>query len=113
MVSSREKQATQAESSDTGPQTPSAEEVDRIKSRVAGDLLGDAGMFPFVYQGEGKSNWFEAYTMRFSLEYEDPLVPMTNAEIPWINPEQYNENNGVFLTYVRNGRPISLSRASL
>ncbi|MEM7656765.1 MAG: hypothetical protein AAF399_11595, partial [Bacteroidota bacterium] len=86
--SSTSSDATQAESSEYGPQTPTPEEAQRIQNRVAGDLLGDAGMFPFVYQGEGKSNWFEAYTMRFSLAYEDPLVPMTNAEIPWINPEQ-------------------------
>jgi hypothetical protein len=66
-------------------------------------------MFPFVYQGAGKSNLFEAYTMKFSLSYEDPLLPMTNDLVSWINPENYNENNGIFLTYVRNGREVTLT----
>ena len=59
--------------------------------------MGDSTSFPFVYTGEGRSNLFEAYTMRFRLEYESPMVPLTNDQIPWINEENYTPLNGVFV----------------
>ena len=74
-----------------------------------GQRIGSQGSFPYVYQGMGRSNLFEAYTMRFQLCYDPLLVPMTNEQIPWINPDVYNENNGTFITYVRQGRDISIS----
>lgn len=46
--------------------------------------------------------------MRFSLTYIDPLVPMLNSQVKWVDPEKFTEGNGVFMTYVRNGREMSL-----
>ncbi|MCB0836692.1 MAG: hypothetical protein KDE26_15510 [Bacteroidetes bacterium] len=66
-------------------------------------------LFPVVYTGENYSNLFEAYTMKFKLTYEPPLLPMTNPNVPWVNPEAFDENNGSFITYIRNGRELSLS----
>ncbi|MEO0897218.1 MAG: hypothetical protein AAFY71_12510 [Bacteroidota bacterium] len=66
-------------------------------------------MFPYVYQGAGRSRIFEAYTVRFQLTHQPPLVPMTNYEIPWIKPDNYNDQNGNFITYIRNGYEKSLA----
>lgn len=70
--------------------------------------LGDSTMFPYVYQGPETSHIFEAYSMRFSLTYADPLVPMLNSQVKWIDQEKFTDGNGVFMTYVRNGREVSL-----
>jgi len=66
-------------------------------------------LFPFVYQGMGRTNLFEAYSMRFQLCYDEFLVPMTNDMVQWINAEVYNEYNGYFMTYIRQGRDPSLT----
>lgn len=83
--------------------------LELIQENLAKGMLGDSTMFPYVYQGEGRSNIFEAYTMRFQLSYEEPLLPMINSMVPWVNPETFTEENGLFITYIRNGREISLS----
>ncbi len=88
--------------------TPSGEEENRIRDNVSRGLLGDSTMFPFVYQGEGKSLIFQAYTMSFTLTPEPGLVAMLNHVVPWVKPEANNDFNGIFATYVRNGRPLSL-----
>lgn len=71
--------------------------------------LDGSGTFPYVYQGVGRSNLLEAYSMQFQLCYDKLLVPLPNTRVPWINPELYNENNGNFITYVRQGREIGMS----
>ncbi|MEZ4777512.1 MAG: hypothetical protein R3D00_30325 [Bacteroidia bacterium] len=86
-----------------------APNMEQIQENLAKGMLGDSTMFPFVYQGEGRSNIFEAYTMRFQLTYEVPLLPMINSMVPWVNPETFSEENGLFITYIRNGREVSLS----
>lgn len=69
---------------------------------------GDSSLFPFVYQGPGRSLIFDAYTLRFALTHPSDLVPLLNNQVPWVNPERYNENNGLFATYVRNGRELRM-----
>ncbi|RMG73991.1 MAG: hypothetical protein D6722_02985 [Bacteroidetes bacterium] len=71
-------------------------------------LERDSSLFPFVYQGPGRSLIFEAYTMRFALTNPTDLAPMRNNQVPWVNPERYNVNNGLFATYVRNGRELKM-----
>lgn len=71
--------------------------------------LGNPGFFPYVYQGNGRSNLFEAYTMRFQLCYDPLFLPMTNDQIPWIRPDRYSEMNGQFVTYVRTGREVTMT----
>lgn len=94
------------ESSGSGIPAP---DMEQIQSNIAQGLMGDSTMFPFVYQGEGTSNIFEAYTMKFRLSYEQPLIPMINSAVPWVKPDAFNEQNGLFITYIRNGRELSLS----
>ncbi|MEO0472052.1 MAG: hypothetical protein AAF206_20660 [Bacteroidota bacterium] len=84
-----------------------------VKRNLELGRMGDSTSFPFVYTGEGRSNLFEAYTMKFRLEYEAPMVPMTNDVLPWIKEENYSELNGVFMTYMRNGREIAVSSPSV
>lgn len=72
-------------------------------------LMGDPNMFPYVYAGPDYTNWFEAYTMRFQLQYSEQWYPMTNLQTPWLKPENYNESAGNFITYVRNGQDLSLT----
>lgn len=67
-----------------------------------------AGTFPYVYQGAGRSNILEAYAMRFVLCYDELLQPLTNDQVNWIKPDQYSEQNGNFITYIRKGRNVSL-----
>jgi hypothetical protein len=80
-----------------------------VLTSLEGQRMGNGGLFPYVYQGVGRSNLFEAYSMRFQLCYGPAFVPMTNDNTPWIDPEVYNENNGTFITYLRQGRPVSMS----
>jgi hypothetical protein len=68
-----------------------------------------AGTFPYVYQGSGRSNLFEAYSMRFQLCYDELLQPLTNDKVHWIKPDAYSDKNGNFITYLRVGRDVSLS----
>lgn len=68
----------------------------------------DSSLFPFVYQGPGRSLIFEAYTVRFALTHPEELVPRLNNQVAWVDPERYNENNGLFATYVRNGRELRM-----
>jgi len=68
-----------------------------------------AGTFPYVYQGSGRSNLFEAYSMRFQLCYDEMLQPMTNDKVGWLKPNNYSEQNGNFITYLRVGREVSLT----
>ncbi len=70
--------------------------------------LTQGELFPYVYQGTGRSHVLEAYKLRFQLTYQTPLVGMTNDQVPWINVDNYSELNGNFITYVRNGRTLSL-----
>ena len=93
---------------ETTAQTTTPEEVAQVKSNVAKGMIGDSTMFPFVFQGPGSSLIFEAYTMRFTLEHQPPLIPLTNSEVPWLKPDAYNVNNGIYITYVRNGRQLSM-----
>ncbi len=73
------------------------------------DLMGDAqGMFPYVFMGENSSVMCEAYSMKFRLTHAKPMMPATNNHIPWINPELYSEDNGVFLSYIHNGKELGL-----
>lgn len=73
------------------------------------DRMGDAqGMFPYVFMGENSSVMCEAYTMKFRLSHTRPMMPATNNNIPWLNPEQYSEDNGIFLSYIHNGKELSL-----
>ncbi len=92
---------------------PIEPECDQDQSAVITQLdnqrLDGNGMFPYVYQGVGRTTLLEAYTMRFQLCYDALLVPMSNMQTPWVNPEVYNENNGNFVTYVRQGRDVSMS----
>ncbi len=90
----------------TGPRVPYECNLHDYDYRSAG--TGVPNMFPYVYRGAGRSRIFEAYTVSFQLTHQPPLVPMTNYEIPWINPENYSEQNGNFITYIRNGYEKSL-----
>ncbi|MEL7342329.1 MAG: hypothetical protein AAGM67_17735, partial [Bacteroidota bacterium] len=87
---------------------PTDEEQEQIRDNVAKGLLGDSTMFPYVYQGEGRSLIYQAYTMSFTLETQMALAAMMNQNVPWVKPEANNEKNGVFATYIRNGRELSL-----
>lgn len=90
----------------TGPKVPIECNLHEYDYKSAG--TGIEGMFPKVYRGAGRSRIFEAYSVVFQLTHQPPYVPMTNYEIPWIKPENYNEQNGTFITYVRNGYEKSL-----
>jgi hypothetical protein len=84
------------------------------QSSILVDQLGELreqmeGTFPYVYQGAGRSNILEAYTMRFVLCYSQSLQPLTNDKVNWIQPDQYSELNGNLITYLRTGREISLT----
>jgi hypothetical protein len=73
------------------------------------DRLGDSqGMFPYVFMGENSSVMCEAYTMKFRLSHAKPMMPATNNNIPWLDPERYSEDNGVFLSYIHSGKELSL-----
>ena len=71
--------------------------------------IGDSKLFPRVFSGSGTTNIFEAWTMKFTLTYDQPFVPVTNDQVPWVNPESYNENNGLFVTYIGKDRKLSLN----
>jgi len=73
-----------------------------------GGLLGDDTMFPFVYVESINKLRFEAYTMKFSLEHPQVLIPLNNTDTPWINADGYSEFNGQFVTYIRSGRETKL-----
>lgn len=89
--------------------TPEGEEAARIRDNVAKGLLGDSTQFPYVYQGEGRSLIYQAWSMSFSLTAPRGMVARLNPQVPWVDPSAYNENNGIFATYVRNGRELSLN----
>ena len=104
--------STQQSNSNANNETESSDvpEIDiaEVQENIEKGRFGDSTMFPYVYAGEGYSNLFEAYTMKFKLGYEPPLIPMTNINVPWVDPEAYSEQNGLFITYVENGRELSL-----
>lgn len=87
----------------------SQEQARDILTKADQYRMGDSSLFPFVYQGPGKSNIFQAYSMRFSLSYEEPLIPLLHNQVGWVDPTKFNENNGLFITYARNGREVSLA----
>lgn len=105
---------TQEATSGTAPSaqmdsyTPTEEEQAQIRDNVARGLLGDSTMFPYVYQGEGRNLIYQAYSMSFTLETQMALSAMMNQNVQWVKPDANNEKNGVFATYVRNGRELSL-----
>ncbi|MFK7926485.1 MAG: hypothetical protein AB8H47_31340 [Bacteroidia bacterium] len=82
---------------------------EETRQAIKEGLMGDPNMFPYVYAGPDYTNWFEAYSMRFQLQYTDQWYPMTNLQTPWLKPENYSESAGNFITYVRNGRDLSLT----
>lgn len=94
---------------DTADEKEFAQQLPTVLNNLDAVRLTDSSAFPFVYQGPGQSNLFEAYSMRFILRYEFPLLPLINSKVPWINPDNYNENNGFFATYIRNGRQVELN----
>lgn len=87
---------------------PTESEQAQIRENVARGLLGDSTMFPYVYQGEGRNLIYQAYSMSFTLETQLALAAMMNQNVPWVKPDANNEKNGVFATYIRNGRELSL-----
>ena len=89
--------------------TPNEQEAARIRNNVAKGLLGDSTSFPFVYQGEGRSLIYQAYSMSFTLSSQPALIAMMNSLVPWVKPEANNVNNGIYATYVRNGRDMALN----
>ncbi len=70
--------------------------------------ITDSTAFPFVYQGTDNTLYYAAYEVIFSLSHDVPLYPLTNKDVPWIDGDRYSEENGNFITYVRNGRDLSL-----
>lgn len=88
--------------------TPSEEEQARILENVQKGLIGDSTMFPYVYQGEGRDLIYQAYTLSFTLSTPSAMAAMMNDRVAWVKPEANNESNGIFATYIRNGREISL-----
>ncbi len=99
-----------SQSSGVDAYTPSEEEQAQILENVNKGLLGDSTSFPYVYQGEGRSLIFQAYEMSFALTHQPALAPMMNQLVQWVKPEANNINNGIFITYVRNGRQLSLDQ---
>jgi hypothetical protein len=101
-------------SSDSSPIPPDQPECSGDQSAVLIDQLDTlraqmAGTFPYVYQGNERSNLFEAYSMRFQLCYDELLQPLTNDKVGWLKPDNYSEQNGNFITYLRVGREVSLT----
>ncbi|MEM6349021.1 MAG: hypothetical protein AAF927_34360 [Bacteroidota bacterium] len=82
---------------------------EETRKAIQEGLMGDPSMFPYVYAGPNYTNWFEAYSMRFQLQYTEQWYPMTNLETPWLKPDNYSEKAGNFITYVRNGRDLTLT----
>ncbi len=102
-------QATTGQDQPTGTGTgDQADPVDR-PTQAPPSKIGETNEFPHVFQGAGRSIIYEAWTMRFTLEHEEPLIPVTNGQIPWVDPTGYDENIGNYITYVLNGRQISLN----
>jgi hypothetical protein len=102
---SSNEQAAPANTASDLPTIQNSGDIDpETARRVSEGRMGDSTMFPFVYQGQGRSNWFEAFHMRFQLAYDQQLFPMTNDVTPWLKAEVYSEQTGVFVTYVLNGR---------
>lgn len=94
---------------ETPAAAPAAEESGPATTvQNVGGLLGDDSMFPFVYVDAINKLRFEAYTMKFTLEHPNILIPLNNTDTPWINPEAYSEFNGQFVTYIRSGREAKL-----
>ncbi|MCI4669796.1 MAG: hypothetical protein MRZ79_16800 [Bacteroidia bacterium] len=91
-----------------GPKVPIECNMHEYDYKAMANNSGVEGMFPYVYRGAGRSRIFEAYTIAFQLTHQPPLIPQTNYEIPWMNPDSYNEQNGNFITYIRNGYEKSL-----
>lgn len=88
--------------------TPSDEEKARILENVQKGLIGDSTMFPYVYQGEGRDLIYQAYSLSFTLTTPNAMGAMMNDKVAWVKPEANNITNGIFATYIRNGREISL-----
>lgn len=99
-----DKNATTAPAAETNndPQGP-ATTVQNV-----GGILGDDSMFPYVYVESINKLRFEAYTMKFTLEHPQDLIPLNNTDTPWIDPDRYGESNGQFITYIRSGREAKL-----
>ncbi len=106
--------AVESTSANTTPEMSLRElgpdELSKIQENIAKGRLGDSTSFPYVYQGEGRSLIFQAYTMSFTLTPQPALIGMINSMVPWAKPDLNNINNGLFITYVRNGRPLSLDQ---
>lgn len=95
-------------------QTPSLEIATTEESgptttvQNVGGVFGTEDMFPYVYVESINKLRFEAYTMKFSLEHPNVLIPLNNTDTPWIDPDRYTESNGQFVTYIRSGREAKL-----
>ena len=89
--------------------TERPESFDAIFKDPATYRLGSSAMFPFIYQGPGNSHLMEAYSMRFSLAYPEQFQPRLNQQVGWVDPTKFNENNGLFLTYIQDGKELSLN----
>lgn len=88
--------------------TPTESEQAQILDNVQKGLIGDSTMFPYVYQGEGRDLIYQAYSLSFSLTTPNALGALMNDKVAWVKPEANNETNGIFATYVRQGREIAL-----
>lgn len=91
------------------PQQAEGQEAEMAPPEINTDLMGDPqGMFPYVFMGENSSVMCEAYTMKFRLTHEKPMMPATNNNVPWLDAERYSEDNGIFLSYIHNSKELSL-----
>lgn len=106
---SSQNQQTDTSDFDTTEENEFTQQLATVFNNMDAVRLGDTTSFPYVYQGPGQSNLFEAYSMRFILRYDFPLTSLTNEKVSWVNSDNYNANNGFFVTYVRNGRQLNLN----
>ncbi|MDB4285831.1 hypothetical protein N9933_00855 [bacterium] len=64
--------------------------------------------FPYIDVIDDSTLEFQAYTVKFKLVHQNPIVPVTSDKLYWIDENNSNEQVGVFATYMMQGREINL-----
>ncbi|MEM6263827.1 MAG: hypothetical protein AAGI38_15040 [Bacteroidota bacterium] len=85
---------------------------EQVQTTITG-VTEDPNRFPAITLKGDSTLYFEAFNTRFTLRHDFPLVPVTNDKLSWIEEDNFNEQNGVYVTYVVAAREIKLAAANV
>lgn len=101
----------------TDVQTPTADSIqlttEAEKPPIITGIADNPNRFPGLKAHNDSTTEFHAYDIRFFLTHQYPLVPITDDNIPWINENGSNEQMGMFLHYILEGRELNMGEPNI